>query len=250
MKIQDLKVFIDSLFLTRNNKEYSSQSGFNNLIKRDIKKIGYCTNLTEETVESAAKNKVDMLLTHHDSWDFLYDMKSVCKEMLSYYDIAHYFNHLPLDDCDFGTNSTLIKKLGLTETKKSHFFEGFYCGRIAKPHQLVSFNDLVKTLELLLDEPIRSWKFNDNLIERIGIVCGGGGATSDVKEAVDNNCDVYITSERNLYTLQYARLTKINLIICSHTTTEVFGVESLANKISSYDNSIEIYRIKEEYFEY
>ena len=44
--------------------------------------------------------------------------------------------------------------------------------------------------------------------------------TSDVKDAVDRNCDVYITGEKFLYTVQYAKFAGINIIVGSHTYTE------------------------------
>lgn len=249
MKLQELEVFIENLFPTSSKTDYKIQSGFTNKIVREIKRIGYCTNLTVETTEKAAKEKVDLLLTHHDAWDFLYGMKEKCQENLKKYEIAHYFNHLPLDDCDFGTNASLLKALGLTEINKTHFFEGYFCGRIAKPNEPLSFDELVKNLELTLNEPVRSWKFIEKPVEKVGLVCGGGGATADVKEAVHNNCDTYITSERNLYTLQYARLARINLIIGSHTGTELFGIENLSNLIkASYE--IETVRIIEDYIEH
>ena len=49
------------------------------------------------------------MITHHDAWEFIYGLKETCKEKLFEYNISHYFNHLPLDDCDFGTNNSLIE---------------------------------------------------------------------------------------------------------------------------------------------
>jgi len=77
----------------------------------------------------------------------------------------------------------------------------------------------------------------------------GGALTSQVKEAADKECDVYITGERTLYTIEYAKYAKINLIIGSHTFLEVFGVESLARKIKDRNDRINIYRLKEEHLE-
>ncbi|WP_176718778.1 hypothetical protein [Caloranaerobacter ferrireducens] len=36
-----------------------------------------------------------------------------------------YFNHLPLDDCNFGTNNSLLEKIGLQLIEKSHEEDGF-----------------------------------------------------------------------------------------------------------------------------
>lgn len=63
-------------------------------------------------------------------------------------------------------------------------------------------------------------------MKRVGLVCGNGGPTACLKESVENKCDVYITGEHNLYTIQYAKFKGKNLIIRSHTFTEIFGIES------------------------
>ncbi|WP_082394830.1 Nif3-like dinuclear metal center hexameric protein [Caloranaerobacter sp. TR13] len=58
-----------------------------------------------------------------------------------------------------------------------------------------------------------------------------------------------MTGEKNLYTIEYAKFARINLIIGSHTFTEVFGVESLAKKIKDKFDDVDIIRLKEEYLE-
>lgn len=100
-----------------------------------------------------------------------------------------------------------------------------------------------------MEEPVKAWKFGDGVIKKVGLVCGGGGLTPDVKEAVERNCDVYITGEKVLYTIEYAKFARMNLIIGSHTFTEVFGIESLAIKIKEKYNNIEIIRLKEDHLE-
>lgn len=250
MKIDKLLDYIDGLFLTRNNNEFNLQSGITFKSNDEVFRIGYCTNLTPDTIDEAKKFKVDLIITHHDAWDFLFGLKDTCKQKLIENGISHYYNHLPLDDCDFGTNDSLIERLGFIIKHKTHEFKGFYCGRVAELDNEISLNDLVKKLEDILLEPVKFWKFNNKGIKRIGLVCGGGGATSDVKEAVDNDCDVYITSEKVLYTIQYAKYANINLIIGSHTFTESFGIESLARKIKNNFEDIEIVKIIEEHIEY
>lgn len=249
MRLIEIEEFIISLFNSRNNSNFHEESGITVKGIEEINKIGYCTNLTLDTIEEARKSNVDLIITHHDAWDFIFGLKDVCKEKLLEYNISHYFNHLPLDDCDFGTNNSLIEKLGLEIIENSHEEDGFFCGRIAEFREEATFKELVEKLEDILEEPVQSWKFNDKKIKRVGLVCGGGGFSTDVKEAVDKNCDVYITGEKTLYTIEYAQFAKINLIIGSHTFTEVFGIESLAKKIKEKYNHIEIIRLKEKHLE-
>lgn len=249
MELREIEQYILSLFNTKDNEHFYEESGITVRGTEEVKKIGYCTNLTIDTIEEARKNDVDLIITHHDAWEFIYGLKEACKEKLLKYNISHYFNHLPLDDCDFGTNNSLIKKLGLEIIERTHEEDKFFCGRIAEFEKEITFNELVEKLENILEEPVQSWKFKDGRIKRVGLVCGGGGFTTDLREAVERNCDVYITGEKVLYTIEYAKFAGINLIVGSHTFTEVFGVESLAMKIKDKYKNIEVVRLKEEHLE-
>ncbi|MDD4793509.1 MAG: Nif3-like dinuclear metal center hexameric protein [Firmicutes bacterium] len=86
--------------------------------------------------------------------------EEACRERLLEAGISHYFNHLPLDDCDFGTNNSLAEKLGLRILEKSHLEDGFYCGRIAEFSEATTLEELVSRLELMLEEsgfPYLTW---------------------------------------------------------------------------------------------
>lgn len=249
MRLTEINEFIESLFDSKDNEHFYEQSGITVRGSEEVKRIGYCTNLTLDTLEEAIANKVDLIITHHDAWDFIYGLKDACTKKLLENNISHYFNHLPLDDCDFGTNSSLMNKLGLQLIEESHIADGFYCGRIAEFREEITFKELVQKLETILEEPVKAWNFKEGKIKRVGLVCGGGGSTTDVREAFDKNCDVYITGEKILYTIEYAKFAGMSLIIGSHTFTEIFGVESLAGKIKSKYSNLEVIRLKEEHIE-
>ena len=95
-----------------------------------IKRIGYATNLTPEVISSATDHEVDLIVTHHDAWDFIYGMKDDCVGMLTKNRISHYFAHLPLDAVDFGTGAAFGRCLGGQIEDKIAVYKGFTCGRI------------------------------------------------------------------------------------------------------------------------
>ncbi len=249
MDVSHIVKRINELFNVTSKEIFSNESGITYHAGKKVKKLGYCVNLTLETIEEARIHGVDMMVTHHDAWDEIYGLKEACREKLEEYGISHYYNHLPLDDCNFGTNDSLLKKLNLENVKRTHQWEGLYFGRVAEYDEEIEFNELVKKIENLLEEPVKSWKFNDEKVKRVGLVCGNGGPTDCLKEAVENKCDVYITGECNLYTIQYAQFKGINLIIGSHTFTEFFGIQSLALKLNENIKEIEIVRLNEEHYE-
>lgn len=240
---------INELFKITSKEIYSRESGITYQADKKVKKLGYCVNLTLETIEEARIHGIDMMVTHHPAWDEIYGLKEACIEKLTEYGISHYYNHLPLDDCDFGTNDSLLKKLNMKNIKRTHEWEGLYFGRVAEYDEEIEFKELVKNIEELLEEPVRYWQFNKKKIKRIGLVCGNGGPTDCLKESVENNCDVYITGECNLYTIEYAKLKEINLIIGSHTFTELFGIENLALKLNDSVKELEVVRLYEGHYE-
>lgn len=249
MKIIELKESIDEMFKTRDNESYDKESGITTNSDKDIKRLGYCVNLTLKTVEEAISNKVDVMISHHDAWDFIYGMQEACKEKLEANNIGHYYNHLPLDDCDFGTNERLAKALVFDTITKNFEYEGFYCGRIGEYNLPITFDELTSKMEETLDEPVKSWQFHERKIKKIGIVCGGGNDTILLKNAFENDCDVYVTGEKTLYTVQYAQFVNMNLIVASHTFIELLGIEGLAKEIKSKHLDIEIVRLNEEHIE-
>ena len=251
MLIKDFDSFITDTFtkekldIVKGKGEY----GFTNIGVEEIFKIGYCTNLTIETAEEAVKHNVNLLITHHDAWDWMTGMKEDALSILKQSGISHFYIHLPLDDAEFGNNTSILKKLGFKVVDKFSNDEGMYCGRIGEIDNPIEFEELVERIEELLEEPVRIWKNNEKLIKRIGVVTGAGFSATDIEDAVKLGCDVYFSGEKILYTVQYAKYTKINLIVGSHTFTEVFGLESLANMINEKYPMVETIRIQEEHIE-
>ncbi|WP_078596391.1 Nif3-like dinuclear metal center hexameric protein [Evansella clarkii] len=249
MDVSQIVKRINGFFEVTNEDIYASESGITYHVEKKVNKLGYCVNLTLETIEEARIHGVDMMVTHHPAWDEIYGLKQACMEKLAEYSISHYYNHLPLDDCNFGTNDSLLNKLNVEIIKRTHGWEGLYFGRIAEYDKEIELNELVNNVENLLEEPVKSWRFNNKKIKRVGLVCGNGAPTACLKEAVENNCDVYITGECNLYTIQYAQFKRINLIIGSHTFIELFGIQNLALKLCEKIKELEVVRLNEEHYE-
>lgn len=240
---------IDCLFSSVKEEIYKVEAGLTYDGGRDVKKIGYCVNLTLETVEQAKNKNVEMIITHHDAWEEIYGLKEACHKKLEEYRMSHYYAHLPLDDCDFGTNDSFLKKMKLQGTEKTHPWEGLWFGRIGEWDEPMKIEKFTEEMEEILGEPVKCWQFGKTDIQKIGLVCGNGGSTECMKESIERGCDTYITGESNLYTIQYAQLMKINLIVGSHTFTEFFGIEGLAMKIKEAVSELEIVPLNERHWE-
>jgi putative NIF3 family GTP cyclohydrolase 1 type 2 len=210
-----------------------------------IQRIGYATNLDLGVVASAIASRVDLVVTHHDAWEFLYGLKAQCAEMLRQHRISHLFAHLPLDAADFGTAAAFAQALGVQVTDRIAAYEGWLCGRVGILPAALDLPSFVHLVEQTCGERVRAWHNSARRIRRVGIVPGAGLSTSFLKECADRGCDVYVTGESSLYTLQYARYAGINLVVGSHTFTEIFGVEALVHKIAAEFPGTEAVRLFE-----
>ena len=118
MEYRQLKKIMMNMFSYDKLQALPTEWGFFNEIDRDIKRVGYATNLSQEIIRKASEESIDFLLTHHDSWEFIYGLKESCNQMLKQRGISHAFFHAPLDDADFGTSASLAKALGVSNSKK------------------------------------------------------------------------------------------------------------------------------------
>ncbi|WP_409299413.1 Nif3-like dinuclear metal center hexameric protein [Peribacillus sp. SCS-26] len=249
MNINEFKQTITSLFGNEMLEEFHDDYGFTHKASRPIYKAGYSTNLSLEVIEKAALKKADLIITHHDAWDFIYGLREECVKRLKDYGISHFWIHGPLDYADFGTCTSLMTRLGADSILKYSSYENGDDPGVAEFKDPVSFQALTERMRSALNEPVRAWKHHDRPVKRIGVLTGAGHSTDYIKFALDEGCDTYITGEATLYTVQYVQFAGINLLAGSHTFTEVFGVESLARRVRQLHPEIEIFELEEEHFE-
>lgn len=218
--------------------------GFYNELERDIRRVGYAANLTEDVIGNAGAAGVDLLLTHHDSWGFLYGLKEACNRLLKKHRITHAFFHAPLDDAEFGTSSSLADALGLGSCYKVMPYADVYLGGVIGDRSPVTFETFTEELTEILREPLRCFKNNERPVRKIAVAPGARNMTAEMKIAYEAGCDTYITGEYVMYTQQYAQFTGMNLIVGSHTGTEIMGVGAMAKRLAA-DTDLELLRLDE-----
>lgn len=249
MNLVQFEELIHALFSKELLEEFYDDYEFTYLTNKSITKIGYATNLSLETIDEAAENDIDLMITHHDAWDFLYGLKEECVKRLEKHQINHFFIHGPLDFVDFGTCTSLMNELNIDDIKKFATFNEEEFPAIGEFSEEIEFNSLVKRMRSKLEEPVRAWQHHHDKVKRIGILTGAGHSSDVIKKALDEGCDTYITGEATLYTIQYAQFVGVNLLVGSHTFTEIFGVESLAQKVKEAFPETQITRLREKHFE-
>lgn len=240
---------IEALFGKELLETFEDDYGFTNSTDKEIRTVGYATNLSLETIEHAVRSQVDLIITHHDAWDFIYGLNEECRNKLQKHEISHFWIHGPLDYIRFGTCTSLMEKIGIDEIIQYSIFDNGGIPGIGEFKEPLGFEELAFKLSRLLNEPVRRWRNNGKEVKRVGIMTGAGHSTDYLKLALDGGCDTYITGEASLYTIQYAQFSGMNLLVGSHTFTEIFGVKTLAGKVKERHPEIKIMKLEESHFE-
>ena len=79
---------------------------------RNPTSIGYATTLTPAVIQQAYERNINLIVSHHDSWDFMLEERRISLNLLEKYQISHLWCHMPLDRADFGTASALLTSIG------------------------------------------------------------------------------------------------------------------------------------------
>lgn len=243
--------FIDALkncFLPIRLDQYEGEFGYVVNSNNELGRIGYTTNLNQIVAEKAADAKVDALITHHDAVDFLFELRTEVFNTLKANAISHCFVHLPLDAADFGTTISLSKKMGFEIVDVFAGFEGLTCGRICDCNPPLPLSTVASQLVSVTGDAVKGWMHNASDVRCVGVAPGAGHLTNHIKEAADKGCDTYITGEKLLFSVEYARYRRINLLVGTHTHTELLGLEGLCDRLKQYMN-VEFIRIHEGRFE-
>jgi putative NIF3 family GTP cyclohydrolase 1 type 2 len=208
------------------------------------KSIGYATTLTPSLIQQAAGKHLDLIVTHHDTWDFMREQRPESHNLLAQHQISHIWCHAPLDMADFGTSAALLEAIGCREIGK--IVDD--CGRIGQFQTELGLNRLIEMLEAQLSEKPARLHDTGKPILRVASVTGAGIMIDYLTEALEWDIDLYITGETNLYLLEYARYHGINVLVYSHNYTEIFGTQNLASKIAKCLDIKEIHRLDEPHY--
>jgi dinuclear metal center YbgI/SA1388 family protein len=203
--------------------------------RAEIKKIVTGVSACVELFEAAINRKADAVLTHHGLiWNFekpLYKggYKKRVKLLLEN-EINLFGYHLPLDgDPLFGNNALIAKLLDVKNVSPFDEYKGAYigCSGILENQSATALFDLVKKE---INPDTLFLPFGPDKINSIGII--SGGAQKEIKEAVLQGLDVFLTGEASEHIYHYAKEEGIHFIAAGHHATEVFGVRALGGHIA------------------
>ncbi|MCF7885110.1 MAG: Nif3-like dinuclear metal center hexameric protein [Candidatus Marinimicrobia bacterium] len=210
-----------------NGLQVEGQSEVNKIVTG----VSGCVELFQKAIEEEA----DTIIVHHGIvWEFERPVyKGGYKErvkLLLENNMNLFGFHLPIDaHSKLGNNAVLANILGLKEREPFGSFKGNKIGIKG-----LLDNTAEEVFEKIKDE-INSdaiiFPFGPDIIKKAGIV--SGGAEKNIKDAVNQNLDLFVTGEVSEHIMHYAREEGIHFVAAGHHATERFGVQAIGEHLKN-----------------
>jgi putative NIF3 family GTP cyclohydrolase 1 type 2 len=143
--------------------------------------------------------------------------------------LAIYSSHLPLDAHPrLGNNVQLCTALGFRKLKP--FFVRHETALGLQTVTRLNRDELALRLAKAVGGRVEVIPGGPAVCRRIGVVTGGAG--SELKKAVAEGEDTFITGEGPHWTFALAEELGVNVLYAGHYATETFGVRALADHLS------------------
>jgi dinuclear metal center YbgI/SA1388 family protein len=207
--------------------------------KSTVKKIITSVSASVELFNTAVEKKADAVIVHHGIiWYFERPVyKGGYRERIKILlenDINLYAYHLPLDAHEeVGNNARICQLLGVQNLKPL----GDYKGQSVGLHGTLKKTDkntlFSKIAQIVNREPL-IFEYGPDMIESVGVI--SGGAQKELKEAVMQGLDIFITGEVSEHIMHYAKEENIHFVSAGHYATEKFGILALGQKLQEKYN--------------
>ncbi len=232
VKVKDISRFIDSLAPYNTQCEWDNCGILVGSEDKEIKKIGFCLDLTSETLCQAKENGVDLIVTHHPvifkaqknflEGNIAYDA-AVCG-------ISVISAHTCFDCADGGVNDVLCEILGIENQKGVPSSECLVpMARIGsvKETDVTSFAKLVAEKLSTVCRVVNC----GNEVKTVA-VCGGAGMDFYL-DAVKMGADCFVTGDISHHQMLLAKETGVSVIAAGHFETEYLSMAALQKNIKN-----------------
>jgi dinuclear metal center YbgI/SA1388 family protein len=198
-----------------------------------VHKIAAAVDARTATIEHSIQAGADLLLVHHGLfWSNTAPWTGTrYRQMRLLLDnnLAIYSLHLPLDEHPrLGNNTLLCRALGFKQLQPFLVTKGRKIGFQSSTR--IDRNTLLQRLQKATGSPALLLPGGPQVCRRIGVVTGGAG--SELKDALAEGVDTFITGEGPHWTHAMAEDLGINVLYGGHYATETFGVKALAENLS------------------
>lgn len=204
--------------------------------RAEINKIVTGVSASVELFEKAKQEHADAIIVHHGIiWDFERPVykggyKKRVKTLLEN-DINLLAYHLPLDAHEeIGNNAVIAEILQLTNVQPFGEYKGKFVG-MSGEFENQSSESVFHHIREKINPHALIFAHGPDSIQKVGII--SGGAQKEVKQAVLQNLDLYITGEVSEHIFHYVKEEGIHFVAAGHYATERFGIIALGDHLKA-----------------
>lgn len=222
-------------------------------LSQNVDKVLLTLEITEDTINEAIKNKVDLIISHHP---FLFskinkiekgDIKGKLIYKLISNSISVYCMHTNYDIAFGGLNDYFMKIIGIEDSeileiegKNESYFGGkeYGLGRVGKLSKSVgckAFVDILK--EKLGIDSLRYVGNTDKRIEKVAVVTGAGAEFFE--NLIGSDIDALVTGDMKYHQAMDAASSGVVVLDCGHYGTEHIFADSIKEFLEANVKEVE-----------
>ena len=206
--------------------------------RREVRRVVTAVSACREVFERAAAAGADLVLVHHGLfWKGMpYPLTGV-----QYRRVAALIGngmslvayHLPLDrHGELGNNALAARAFGLVEIAPFAPYEGEPIGFRGRFPEPIGIAELLARCERVYGQPPLAFTGGPERLTTLGIV--SGGAQKELRSAIDDGLDAYLTGEASEWVMNVAREAGIHYLAAGHYATERLGIRALGEHVAEH----------------
>lgn len=250
MRMQDIINRFEEIYPKKLAEEWDNVGLLIGDNKKEIKKVQLSIDATEDAIDNAIKNGVDMIVTHHPvifkgikTVDYSTVMGRKIRKLIKN-DINVYSLHTNLDSANGGLNDYILNLLGIEKSQvldKNLNFEDCGIGRVYKLDREHSIKEYIGEIKDKLEiEHIRLISSDENTeIKKIALVNGSG--MSYWRKAKSLGVDLFITGDVGYHEALDAKEANLNVVDIGHFESEKHFIKLLKTYFEKMDIDVIIY---------
>jgi dinuclear metal center YbgI/SA1388 family protein len=205
--------------------------------KPDVRKVVSGVSASVALFEEAARRGADLVITHHG---ILWENESrVVRgglkrrlELLFEHGITLAGYHLCLDaHPELGNNVLGCRGLELENIRPWAEYRGKPIGFRGDWPDGLAIEDAVERVESLYATDALVFPFGTEEVHSVGLI--SGGAQGELRQAIEDGLDLFITGEASEFVMNTAREAGIHFIGAGHYATERIGIRALGEHLAA-----------------
>lgn len=224
--VKDIYSFLDSIAPFSTSAPWDNTGLLVGDENKNVKKVMISLDVTDDVIDQATKEKVDLVITHHP---VIFDpVKSVTSDTLLYKAISSGLSfissHTCLDIAKDGVNDCLANAVGIKNIKSIEEDVFLKLGEIEEKSE----DEFVAILKDKLSCNVL-YNSTGNKIKKVAFCSGSGGDLWELAKKIE--ADALLTGEAKYHEFLDASFNNISIFACGHFETEVVVIDMLKEKL-------------------